>query len=311
MSQSKLLNGMSSSHLATFIPPDMLPHLLTRQVPACPAPKSHTDVSVAKITILGIGSYGANVAELLAKNVAGIDCYEILFCQTGSDTEKITALISAVQESDLLFIITDFADPSSELLFDRFAAAASSKGSVTVGTLPGREDLKKYSPEYLQEWTKHVDTLFPISDNSVNQQQSFDEESTAQQPALVHAITTISNVITHDSMISVDFADIKAILQSGKIGRMGTGVASGSLRGATAAILALERLKDQQQKMEDITGALVCLEGSSLMTMDDYEDASRIIHEHLPDDSNILTGFLMGDQMGSNVRVTVLTVERL
>jgi cell division protein FtsZ len=125
-----------------------------------------------------------------------------------------------------------------------------------------------------------------------------------------HTIATISDLLTRPGMICIDFADVQSIFMAGSIGRISVGVANDHARGATAAMLAIERLDAQQGLGTEIVAALVCLHGSYDVTMDDYEDASRVIHNYLPEDSNIIFGMLIDEQMGRNVRVTMMAVTK-
>jgi len=127
--------------------------------------------------------------------------------------------------------------------------------------------------------------------------------------ALRYTINIISQMILQTGKICIDFADIKMILSSGKDGRMGVGVSKDNKRGAFAAVQAKERLLAQQVNIGEVNGVLACITGSSLMTMDDYEDAARVIHEHVHEDANIIIGLLQDDQLGNYVKVTIITVE--
>jgi cell division protein FtsZ len=42
--------------------------------------------------------------------------------------------------------------------------------------------------------------------------------------------------------------------------------------------------------------------------MDDFDAASRVIHEQISPDDNVLIGLISEEQLGYNVKVTVLTV---
>ncbi|HXC92393.1 MAG TPA: cell division protein FtsZ, partial [Geobacteraceae bacterium] len=59
----------------------------------------------------------------------------------------------------------------------------------------------------------------------------------------------------------------------------------------------------------DISGAkgvLVNICGSSSMTMDEYEIISRIIHEKVHEDANIIIGLLVDEELGDKLKVTAI-----
>jgi cell division protein FtsZ len=59
----------------------------------------------------------------------------------------------------------------------------------------------------------------------------------------------------------------------------------------------------------DISGAkgvLVNITGSSNMTMDEFDEASSIIHEKVHEDANIIIGLVINEEMGDRIKITAI-----
>jgi hypothetical protein len=109
MKRRDFLKGISTGLLSAVIAPDLLGSMLI---------KSHTaritsignSYDYAKITVIGIGPFGANICRLISQNVTNVECHEVLFNPAGSDLEKMTDLFATIRKSDLLFVTSGFDD---------------------------------------------------------------------------------------------------------------------------------------------------------------------------------------------------------
>jgi cell division protein FtsZ len=107
-------------------------------------------------------------------------------------------------------------------------------------------------------------------------------------------------------MINVDFADVKSIMSVRGMAMMGIGVASGDNRAAEAATAAISSPLLEDIDISGAKGVLVNICGSSGMSMDEFEIVSRIIHEKVHEDANIIIGLLVDEELGENLKVTAI-----
>lgn len=263
----------------------------------------------AWITAVGIGSFGAKVTKLLSTNSSGVACYEVLADSVGNDTAEIMAHAATVQETRLLFLIYCFDDAYCEPLFDQFAEMARKAGVLTVAVIPTGDHWDFCSLDYLAERSKYIDTLCRISDAQLDLKINADQQADATGQLICQMIATISHMLTQPVMIDVFLDDVEAALKSGKAARVGVGEASNTDGGRAAALLAVKRLLDQQVCMESVTGAIVCLQGSNSMTLDDYEEMRRVVHEHLPEGINIVESLFVNETMGNYVNVIIMAMQ--
>jgi cell division GTPase FtsZ len=320
MKQPEIMKELSTEPQYSINMPDFLARMSVRNHPVMPLPVSTKYPpffdgfdsfdgfdEAARIMAVGVGPLGAQMAHLLSRNLPGITCHEVIFDPKGESSEQMAALLSSVRKSDLLFVLTGFDDEYSGVVAKAVGHSAHEAGILSLAIIPHQCGM---SPNNIAELAEVVDTVFAVSDSSLTDKQ---DPLLVRKDALAgysirHIVTTISCLINQRSFTCVDFADIVTIMQSGSTGRLGIGVASGPARGGNAAKRALERLAAQGISTFDATGVLSIVQGSSLFTMDDFSDVNRVMHDHVAEDAKIIVGFITDDQLGDNVRVSVMPV---
>ena len=154
------------------------------------------------------------------------------------------------------------------------------------------------------------DAVFMVSDRSLPEQL----DAVVMNPesligySMRHMVTAVTSLINHHTGIFIQFNDVVTIMRGDSLGRMGVGIASGDARGATAAERAIERLVQRGVDIFSATGVLASVHGSFHITMDDFDAACKVIHGQTSADADIIVGLISDDQMGSNIKVTLLTV---
>jgi cell division protein FtsZ len=104
----------------------------------------------------------------------------------------------------------------------------------------------------------------------------------------------------------VDFADVKAIMSERGMAMMGIGIASGENRAVEAATRAISSPLLEDIDVSGARGVLVNISGSSKMTMDEFDAASRIIHEKVHEDANIIIGLVIDEALDDNIKITAI-----
>jgi cell division protein FtsZ len=186
--------------------------------------------------------------------------------------------------------------------------------TVAIATKPfGFEGVKrqKQAEHGVKELKKVVDSLILIPNDRLSglagKNLGILDAFKPADDVLRQAVQGISDLITNHGMINVDFADVKRAMGERGMGMMGIGMASGENRAVEAARQAIcsPLLEDI-----DITGArgvLVNVAGSSSMTMDDFQEVSRIIHEKVSDEeANIFIGLVIDESLGERIKVTAI-----
>ncbi|TLM65824.1 MAG: cell division protein FtsZ [Deltaproteobacteria bacterium] len=221
-----------------------------------------------------------------------------------------------LQGADMVFIATGLGGGTGTGAAPVIADVARELGALTVAiaTKPfAFEGTKrqKQAEHGVEEMKKVVDSLILIPNDRLSglagKKTGILDAFKPADDVLRQAVQGISDLITNHGLINVDFADVKRAMSERGMGMMGIGVGEGENRAVEAARQAIcsPLLEDI-----DITGAkgvVVNVAGSSSMTMDDFQEVSRIIHEKVSDeDANIFIGLVIDESLGDRIKVTAI-----
>jgi cell division protein FtsZ len=224
-------------------------------------------------------------------------------------------LAAALQGADMIFIAAGMGGGTGTGAAPIIAEVAKEIGVLTVGvvtkpfTREGKQRLAK-AEEGIRELKKHVDSLVVIPNDRLlglaGKSMSILDAFRPSDDVLRQAVQGISDLITTSGFINVDFADVKAIMSERGMAMMGIGIAEGDNRAVEAAMKAISSPLLEEIDISGAKGVLVNVTGSSAMTMDDFDAVSRIIHEKVHDDANIIVGVVIDESLGEAIKVTAI-----
>ncbi len=122
---------------------------------------------------------------------------------------------------------------------------------------------------------------------------------------LMNGVAGITSLITTPGLINVDFADVKTVMSEAGTAVMGIGRASGDDRGAQAAQRAISSPM-LETSMEGARGVLLAISGPPSMTLLEATTAAKVVADHADDDAEIIFGATVDDDLGEEMRVTVI-----
>ena len=122
---------------------------------------------------------------------------------------------------------------------------------------------------------------------------------------LLQGVSGITNLITTPGLINTDFADVKMVLSQAGSALMGIGQASGDERAVSAAKAAISSPL-LEAAIDGARGVLLNITGPSSMGLFEMNAAAEIIHGVAHADANIIFGTVIDDEMGDEVKVTVI-----
>ena len=228
------------------------------------------------------------------------------------DREKIAEVLKG---ADLIFIAAGMGGGTGTGAAPVIADVAREVGALTVGivtkpfTREGKQRLAK-AEEGIREMKKHVDSLVVIPNDRLlglaGKSMSILDAFKPSDDVLRQAVQGISDLITTSGMINVDFADVKAIMSERGMAMMGIGIAEGENRAVEAATRAISSPLLEDIDISGAKGVLVNISGASSMTMDEFDDASRIIHEKVHEDANIIIGLVIDETLGDHIKITAI-----
>jgi cell division protein FtsZ len=228
------------------------------------------------------------------------------------DRERMAEILKG---ADLVFIAAGMGGGTGTGAAPIIAEVARDVGALTVGivTKPfsreGKQRLSK-AEEGIRELKKHVDSLVVIPNDRLlglaGKSMSVLDAFKPSDDVLRQAVQGISDLITTSGMINVDFADVKAIMGERGMAMMGIGIATGENRAVEAATKAISSPLLEDIDISGASGVLVNISGSSSMTMDEFDSASRIVHEKVHEDANIIVGLVIDEALGDQIKITAI-----
>ncbi|ACM19148.1 cell division protein FtsZ [Geotalea daltonii FRC-32] len=228
------------------------------------------------------------------------------------DREK---LLESLKGADMIFIAAGMGGGTGTGAAPVIAEVAREVGALTVGVVTkpfsreGRQRLAK-GEDGIKELKKHVDSLIVIPNDRLlglaGKSMSILDAFKPSDDVLRQAVQGISDLITTSGLINVDFADVKAIMSERGMAMMGIGMGSGENRAVDAATRAISSPLLEDIDISGAKGVLVNISGSSAMTMDEFDAASRIIHEKVHEDANIIVGLVIDENLGDVIKVTAI-----
>jgi cell division protein FtsZ len=236
---------------------------------------------------------------------------------TGRDAavESREQLAKALAGADMIFIAAGMGGGTGTGAAPIMAEVAREGGALTVGvvtkpfTREGKQRMGK-AEEGIKELKKYVDSLVVIPNDRLlglaGKSMSILDAFKPSDDVLRQAVQGISDLITTSGLINVDFADVKAIMSERGMAMMGIGIASGENRAVEAATRAISSPLLEEIDVSGARGVLVNISGSSKMTMDEFDAASRIIHEKVHEDANIIIGLVIDESLDDNIKITAI-----
>ena len=145
------------------------------------------------------------------------------------------------------------------------------------------------------------DRLLDLSDRTV----SVMDASKTADTALLAGVQGITDLITMNSYIHVDFSDVTAILKDAGTALFGIGAARGEDRATQAAEIAISSPL-LEESIEGAHGALINVAGPTDLTMQEASAAAQLVQDAIHPEAQIIWGLALDDAYGDEVRVTVI-----
>jgi cell division protein FtsZ len=188
-------------------------------------------------------------------------------------------------------------------------------GALVVGivTNPFNFEAKKranIAEQGINELRQYVDALIVIPNEKllsiIDRNTSFIEAFQKVDDVLYNATRGISDIISGNGYINVDFADVRSIMKDMGDALMGIGIASGEHRAISAAQNALNSPLLEGVSITGAQGLLVNISGGSSMTMHEIGEAVSIIEENAGSDVNLIHGIVYDESLDDKLMITVV-----
>ena len=195
------------------------------------------------------------------------------------------------------------------------ARAAKEQGILTVGvvTKPFHfEGIRRQqtAERGIEQLAKHVDTLIVIPNQNLfrvaNEKTTFAAAFAMADQVLYSGVASITELMTKEGLINLDFADVRAIMSEMGRAMMGTGEASGDKRAIEAAEAAISNPLLDDVSMRGARGLLISITGGPDLTLYEVDEAATRIREEVDPEANIILGATFDESLEGIMRVSVV-----
>ncbi len=229
--------------------------------------------------------------------------------------EALPEILDHLAGSHMAFITAGMGGGTGTGAAPIIARAAKEQGILTVGvvTKPFHfEGVRRMATadRGIEELARYVDTLIVIPNQNLfrvaNEKTTFAAAFAMADQVLYSGVASITELMTKEGLINLDFADVRAIMSEMGKAMMGTGEASGERRAIEAAEAAISNPLLDDVSMRGARGLLISISGGPDLTLYEVDEAATRIREEVDPEANIILGATFDDSLEGTMRVSVV-----
>lgn len=285
-------------------------------------------------TISRLGEIGIEGAETISINT---DAQDLFFCKSndkiliGKETckglgaggipdvgeasaeESEEQIKRKIEGADMVFVTCGLGGGTGTGSAPVVSRIAQKAGALTIAvvTMPfSAEGIKRRenAERGLEKLQEAADTVLVIPNDKlleVAPSLPINKAFMVSDELLGRAVKGITELITKPGLISLDFADIKSVMENSGMAMIGMGESDTGDRAIESVNEALNSpLLDLD--ISTAKSALVNISGSSDLTLNEAEKIVQIVADELDPDANIIWGTQIQDDLASTVRTTIV-----
>ena len=223
----------------------------------------------------------------------------------------------ALEGADMVFLAVGMGGGTGTGAAPVIAQIAKESGALTVAVVSRPFSFeanmrKKNAEEGIARLKDQVDTLIVIDNDRLLQLNAQGDQTYTWEDALKMAdsvlqqgIQAIAEVVTVPGEINVDFADVRTILNNAGPAWLAIGRGKGESRAVDAARQATKSpLLDIS--MDGARRVLFVISGGPTLTLQEVQDAARVIEDMSDPDANIIFGTCRDSKLEEEVKITMV-----
>lgn len=228
--------------------------------------------------------------------------------------ENEDEIYAALKNSEMVFITTGEGGGTGSGAAPVVAQVARDIGALTVGivTRPFKfegDRRRKIAEECIARLKEKVDTLIVIPNDRILQiidrKTSLLDAFATVDDILRQGVQGISDLITVNGLVNLDFADVEAIMRNAGSALMGIGVGNGDNRAVDAVKQAIDSPL-LEVSIQGAKGVMINFTGGRDMGMHEIEEAAQLVHNSVDTDANIIWGMVIDENMNNEIKVTLV-----
>jgi cell division protein FtsZ len=229
--------------------------------------------------------------------------------------EDRDAIAELVDGADMVFVTAGMGGGTGTGAAPVVAQIAKQCGALTVAVItrpfafegPKRQ---RQADDGIESLKGAVDTLVTIQNQRLvsisTERTTIKDAFRLADEVLLQAVRGVADLVNHQGMVNVDFADVRTIMANKGIALMGVGEGRGEHRTVEAARRAMSSPLLDEVSMLGATSVLINITGSSNLTMYEMNEASTLIQEEAQEEAEVIWGWVVDESMQDQVRVTVI-----
>lgn len=227
------------------------------------------------------------------------------------DRERIR---EALEGADMLFITAGMGGGTGTGAAPIVAEVAKELGILTVAvvTKPFAFEGKrmKVALAGIEALGQYVDSLIIVPNEKLMEvlgdDIGYDEAYEAANDVLHGAVAGIAEIINVPGGVNVDFADVKTVMSEHGVAMMGSAQASGIDRARCSAEQAVASPLLEGVDLSGARGVLVNITASRSLKLKEVHEVMNTIRGFAAEDATVIFGTVIDDDMGDNLRVTIV-----
>jgi cell division protein FtsZ len=229
--------------------------------------------------------------------------------------ESIDRIEELVHNADMIFVSAGMGGGTGTGAAPIIADVARRQGALTVGvvTKPFAFEgarRRKQAERGIEALKQAVDTLIVVPNDRLlamcSKDTSMMDAFKMADQVLFNAVKGISDIITQQGVINVDFADAVSVMSAQGLALMGIGTGTGDKRALDAVQAAISSPLLEEVSIDGATGILVNVTGGPSLTLHEVNEAIALIEDAAHEDANIIFGYVVDEKMGDDVTITVI-----
>ena len=229
-----------------------------------------------------------------------------------SAEESAEDISAAIKGADMVFITCGMGGGTGTGAAPVVARIAKEQGILTVGivTKPFQFEGKPRMNNALngiERLKESVDTLIVIPNQKLveicNKSMGIGESFRMADQVLHQSVQGITDLITKNSLINLDFADVQTVMKDKGLAHVGIGSAKGDEK-ALEAVKAAVASPLLETSIQGATDVIVNICGD--VGLNDANEATSYVQDMTGADANIILGITVDENMDDEVSVTVI-----
>jgi len=222
-----------------------------------------------------------------------------------------------IKNADMVFITCGMGGGTGTGAAPVIAKASKDLGILTIGVVTKPFEFEgnkrmKFAEEGILQLKEHVDSLLVIPNQKLQAVfgeavNLFDAFGMANE-VLNNAVQGISEIITNEGFINVDFNDVKTVMRSSGTAMMGVGISSNdsSNKAEEAARKAIDCPLLEESDISGAQGLIVNISSDGNIGLGEFSLIGNIIKEIAHKDATIITGTSIDQDLNGAIKVTII-----